>query len=39
MAQLTIPDEQINDAVLAIVKSLDLVPRENLRAYCPRTPS
>ena len=33
MAQISIPDDQINDAVLAIVKNLDLVPREDLRAY------
>lgn len=35
MAQISIPDDQINDAVLAIVKNLDLVPSEDLRAYCP----
>ena len=35
MAQISIPDDQINDAVLAIVKNLDLVPREDLQAYCP----
>lgn len=35
MAQLTIPDDQINEAVLATVKQLDLVPRKDLKAYCP----
>jgi hypothetical protein len=37
MAQLNIPipDEQINLAVMEVVKKLDLVPREDLRAYCP----
>ena len=38
MAQLSIPipDEQISSAVMEVVKKLDLVPREDLRAYCPR---
>lgn len=37
MARLSIPipDEQISSAVMEVVKKLDLVPREDLRAYCP----
>ena len=35
MAQISIPDDQINNAVRSIVKDLGLVPREDLRAYCP----
>lgn len=37
MAQLSIPipDEQIKSAVMETVRKLDLVPREDLRAYCP----
>ncbi|NMV54027.1 DUF771 domain-containing protein [Lactobacillus reuteri] len=35
MAQLYISKEQINSAVREAAKELDLVPREDLRAYCP----
>lgn len=35
MAQLTISDDQINDAVIAAVKKFDLVPRKNYEAYQP----
>lgn len=35
MMSISIPDDQLDKAVLMAVKKLDLVPKHDLEAYCP----